>query len=360
MNSTAMTRLMRYWPAAIVVWVTIVQFATLVIAEPGGGNHWDGGWGGAPLPLAMLAESSTFGPVLDALGVLAVVAAARLLKGLWQRLTLGVRVGATLYLAGQVANFAYRVASPWIVGDLGVANLWSGGVGNVADLAIASALPAGMIAWAAPHVLAWLREGRWRPGFGGVSGALAGVLLLAGAGGAWATGEASYQAHAQAVQARVRAEARATAAQRRAEAVRRRADLALQQAEVEDDLKLTEIPDGFDWRNPPVMASGGAVSLRPVSGPAELAQLEAKPSNDWVVLVRGLVQTPAMLAWLAIPPWAQAEACRSDLVQEVNPDVVSACMDGFSTGFAPSEVAVQANPPWWLADELAALGRSGS
>ena len=271
-----------------------------------------------------------------------------------------VRVGATLYLAGQVANFAYRLASPWIVGDLGVANLWSGGVGNVADLAIALSLPVALAMWAAPEMSAWFRRGGWRPRFRGVTAALAAVVLLAGAGGAWATGEASYQARTQAAAAQAKAVARRAAAQLRAETARRRVDSALRQAAFENHVALARTPDGLNWDDPPVMASGGSVHMQPVSGPAALARLEATPSRNWVVLVRGPVQTPEMIAWLALPPPAQAGACRFDLAQKIDPDIVSACMDGFSSAFSPSDTGVQAHPPWWLADQLAALGVTGN
>lgn len=356
----AMRSPLRYWPVVLVMAITAAQIATLGIFEPDGGSHWDAGWGGAPGPLSWLASSATYGPVMDALGVLAVAAAARLLNRLWPRLTLAVRVGATLYLAGQVANFTYRVFSPWIAGDLGVANLWSGAVGNVGDLSIASAVPAGLATWATPHVSAWFRQGRWRPGFHGLTGAFAGMVLIAGAGGAWATGAASHEAQAHAAAVRARAEARAEAAQLRAEAVRQESAAALQQAQITEDLELAETPDGLSWDDPPAMATGGSVDWQPVSGPAALAGLEAEHSN-WVVLVGGPVQTPSLQAWLALPGWAQAQASTADLAHRIDPDVVSAGMDGLSAGHLPTDAnLVPASPPWWLADDLAALRSGGS
>lgn len=358
--TTAMRSLRRYWPLFLVMAITATQIATLGIFEPDGGSHWDAGWGGAPGPLSWLARSSTYGPVMDAIGVLAVAAAARLLKRLWSRLTLAVRVGATLYLAGQVANFTYRVFSPWIAGDLGVANLWSGAVGNVGDLAIACALPAGLATWATPHVSAWLRQGRWRPGFHGLTGAFAGMVVIAGAGGAWATGAASHEAQAHAAAVRAKAEAKVEAAQLRAEAARQETVAAVQQAQITADLKLAEAPDGLSWDNPPAMATGGSVNWQPVSGPAALAGLQTEHSN-WVVLVGGPVQTPALQAWLALPGWAQTQASTTDLANRINPDVVSAGIDGLSAGHLPSEANLMpANPPWWLANDLAALGNTGS
>lgn len=357
--TTAMKLPLRCWPLFLVAGVTATQLVTLAVLEPGGGNHWDAGWGGAPGPLSWLAHSVTFGPVMDAVGVLAVAAVARLLNRLWPRLTLAARVGAAVYLAGQVANFTYRVLSPWIAGDLGVANLWSGAVGNVGDLAIASALPIGLGTWAVPHVSTWLHNARWRPGHG-LTGALAGMVLIVGAGGAWATGAASHQAQAHAAAVRAKAEARAEAAQLRAEAARQESAAVLQQDQIAEDLELAETPDGLSWDDPPAMATSGSVDWQPVSGPTALARLEAEHSN-WVVLVGGAVQTPALQAWLALPAWAQAEASTVDLEHQVDPDVVSAGMDGLSPGHLPADATlVPANPPWWLADDLAALAQSGS